>query len=139
MSEITNSIFGLLGDHLPNTDYKKRSNEMERFGKYLLGKAGDFGCKEFTEKFEGKDVFNEKTHHRLIMPILEDYEEFIIFDGLANKLAWRDFRRDHSEAEMREMGKKNGGYFGVALYNYEKKYWDEFKKHDYERLEIKEK
>jgi hypothetical protein len=36
------------------------------------------------------------------------------------------------------MAKENHGYFGVALYDYEKKYWDEFEKNGFERLEVKE-
>jgi hypothetical protein len=58
-------------------------------------------------------------------------------DGIANELAWRDFRRDHTEAELKKMSKENHDYFGVELYDYEKKYWDEFEKYGYKRLEIK--
>lgn len=57
---------------------------------------------------------------------------------LANELAWRDFKRKHSNEEITEMSKENGGYFGVPLYDYEKKYWDEFEKRGFERLEIRE-
>ena len=69
---------------------------------------------------------------------MDDYDECELLNGLANKLAWRDFRRDYSETEREEMAEKNGGYFGVPLYAYEKKYWDEFEKYEYDRLEIKE-
>ena len=34
--------------------------------------------------------------------------------------------------------KKGSDYFGPELYKYEKKYWDEFAKHGFSRLGIKE-
>lgn len=63
---------------------------------------------------------------RIIYYNLRLIEEFDVHDTLSNKLAWRDFRQDHSSEEINQMKKENGGYFGVSLYDYEKKYWDEF-------------
>ena len=37
------------------------------------------------------------------------------------------------------MSRKNDGYLGVPLYDFEKKYYDEFNENEYERLFIKEK
>jgi hypothetical protein len=59
-----------------------------------------------------------------------------MYDRLANKLAWRDFHENHSEEEIKKMSKENGGYFGVALYDYEKKYWDELDERGITRLKI---
>ena len=138
MSGVANSIFGILGDALPDTDYKKRSNRMERLEEYLLGFASDFGCASWTQEFKGKNIFNDEIYEEHVTLVIDDYDEHERFGGLANELAWRDFHHDHTEAEMREMEKQNGGYFGVALYDYEKKYWDEFENHGFERLVINE-
>jgi hypothetical protein len=81
----------------------------------------------------------KEQYEKIILPILDDYDEHELFNGLANKLAWRDFGREHSKSEITEMAKKNSGYFGVALYDYEKRYWDEFEKYDYDRLEVVQK
>ena len=138
MSGIANSVLGILGDSLPDTDYKKRSNKAEELEKYLLQYAKDFDLQKFTQDYEGKKIFDDEMYEKYILPIMDDYDECELFNGLANKLAWRDFRRDYSETEREEMAEKNGGYFGVPLYAYEKKYWDEFEKYEYDRLEIKE-
>ncbi len=138
MSGIANSVLGILGDSLPDTDYKKRSNKMEKLEEYILQYADEFGCAEWTQKHKGINIFDDEMYEKLILPIMGDYDEHELFDGLAKALAWRDFRNDHTKAEMDKMEKENGGYFGVALYDYEKKYWDEFEKHGYKRVVINE-
>ncbi|OGY31401.1 MAG: hypothetical protein A3C02_01275 [Candidatus Andersenbacteria bacterium RIFCSPHIGHO2_02_FULL_45_11] len=135
---INDGIFGILGDTLPDTGYKKRSKETEKLESHLLQYAKDFDSSDLSEDFEGRPVLDSEVYETKIMPILDDFEEFAIHDGLANKLAWRDFKREHTKADMEKMAKKNGGYFGVVIYDYEKKYWDEFEKHEYSRLEIVE-
>lgn len=136
ISAISGGIFGILGDVFTGTNYKKRSEDMDKLEKHLLSYAKDFGHSGLVERFEGEELLNEKFYEQQVLPILDDYEEFALFDGLANGLAKRDFRRDHSSTEIQKMSKKNGGYFGVDLYDYEKKYYDEFDKHGYDRLEI---
>jgi len=139
MNGVANSIFGILGDVLEGSDYKNRSNEMDELEEYLLQYADGFDCGEFTQEYHGKKIFNDKVYEEKILPTMEDYDDYQLYSDLANKLAWRDFRREHSEKEIEKMRKENGGYFGVELHDYEKKYWDEFDKYEYERLEIKDK
>lgn len=136
MSGISTSIFGILGDSLDGSDYKKRSNKMDGIEEHLLSYAKEFDCEDLIENFEGKDLLNDEFSEENILPILTDYEQFALYDGLAHGLAMRDFRRDHTATEIKKMSKENGGYFGVEMYDYEKKYWDEFDKHNYDRLEI---
>lgn len=136
MSGIANSVFGVLGDAMPDTDYKKCSNKMEKLEEYFLQYAGDFGCEELVQDHEGSNILNDEVYEEQIFPIIDDYDEFNLHESLANKLAWRDFENDHSAKELKEMEAKNGGYFGVPLYDYEKKYWDEFEKYGYDRLWI---
>lgn len=137
MSDLAGGVLGLLGDHIEDKKYKKISDEAEEIKDYLLSFAKDFGCGELIENWEGKIILSDKTSEKF-QEILDDYEEFILFDSLANRLAWRDFRKTYSKEEIEKMVEKNGGYFGVELHDYEKKYWDEFEKYDYDRLEIKE-
>lgn len=136
MSGIANSVLGILGDALPDTDYKKRSDKMEELEEYFLQFAKDFDEEKFTQDSDGKKIFDDAMYEKHILPIMEDYDEHQIFDGLANALAWRDFKREYSEIELKKMAKENGGYFGVVLYEYEKKYWDEFEKYGFGRIEV---
>jgi len=136
MSGIATGVFGILGDSLDGADYKKRSKKMDGVEEHLLSYAKKFDCEDLIENFEGKDLLNEEFYEEKISPILTDYEQFALYDGLAHELASRDFKRDHTAAEIKKMSKENGGYFGVEMYDYEKKYWDEFDKYDYDRLEI---
>jgi hypothetical protein len=136
MVNTTNNILGLLSDHIEDERYKTMSKEAEEIENYLFGFAKDFECDDLVENWEGKIILSDKTSEQF-HEILDDYDDFILFDSLVNKLAWRDFYRDHSEPEIKEMAKRNKGYFGVELYDYEKKYWDEFEKYGYDRLEIK--
>lgn len=135
---IANGIVGVLGDAIEEPDYKKHSEKLRDLEDYLLQFADDFGYREFVQEDEQKEgvVLDDEFYENKILPIITEYEEFSVLDTLSNELAWRDFRKDHSGEEIKKMAEKNGGYFGVALYDYEKKYWDEFEKYAYERLEI---
>lgn len=139
MVAIANGIVGVLGDVMPEANYKKCSERMQDLENYFLQFADDFGSSELAQKSEhaGKIILDDEFYENKILPIITDYEEFSTHDTLSSKLAWRDFQKDHSEREIKEMTKKNGGYFGVVLYDYEKKYWKEFEEYDYERLEVK--
>jgi len=134
---IADNILGYIGDSIQEPNYKPQAKEMDGLLSYLLQFAQDFGCEDLTEDFDGKKVLTDDAEEEMIWPIAKDYDECILFNNLANKLAWRDFRKNHSETEIKKMGGKTG-YLGPQLYDYEKKYWDEFEKYDYDRLEIKE-
>lgn len=123
---------------MPDTDYKKRSDKMEKLEEYFLQYAGDFDCEKLVQDYRGVNILNDEVYEEQISPIIDDYDEFNLQDSLASKLAWRDFKNDHSEKEIEEMLEKNGGYFGVQLYDYEKGYWEEFENHEYDRLCVKD-
>lgn len=136
MSRIANDVMGILGDVIDDKPYKEQSDRWEDLHSYLLDFAKDYDCGDLVEEWKGKIILNDKTSEKL-QEISDDYDDYILWSALANKLAWRDFRNDHSDAEMEKMAKENGGYFGVELHDYEKKYWDEFKENGFERLEIR--
>ena len=136
MSNLAGSIMGLLSDSLPDQEYTRKSQKMAALEEYLLQFANDFDCGELTEEEGGKIVLHQDFFGKFTLPIIEDFSEGEILQTLSNKLAWRDFKREHSAEEMEEMSKGNSNYFGVEIAPYEKKYWDEFEENGYERLEI---
>ena len=140
MVATSNGLVGVLGDMLQDTDYKKRSKNMNDLESYLLQFAKEFGCIELVQydNYEERVVLDDEYYEKEIYPIIKDYEEYVVYETLSNKLAWRDFYNDHTEVEIEKMRRKNNGYFGVKLYDYEKKYWDEFEKYGYDRLVVKE-
>jgi hypothetical protein len=134
----SNGIFGILGDSLQDTDYKKRSCNMDELEEHVLRCAHDFGCDDVVEQDSDTVHLDDKYYEEKIMPIIEDFEEYALHDNLSTVLAKRDFRQDHSRKEIEKMAEERGGYLGVPLYDYEKKYWDEFEAHGFDRLEINE-
>lgn len=136
MVNMANGVLGLLGDHIEDKKYKEMSGKVEEVENYILSFAENFGSGSLVEKWDGKIILNDKTSEKF-QEIMDDYDDFILFDSLANKLAWRDFRKTYSREEIDKMAEKNGGYFGVEIYDFEKKYWDEFDERGIDRLEIK--
>lgn len=131
---ITSFIYGPLGDFV-DEKYKKGSDDIDKIEDYLLNFAQDFDCQNITEKFDGRNVIKDEESDKYL-DVIREYDDYIFWDELANKLAWRDFEKEHSKEELAGMEKENGGYFGVALYDYEKKYWDEAENYGIDRLEI---
>jgi len=135
---ILSHMYGVMGD-MVDENYKKKAEEINELENLLCDRASDFGLKEITDEFESKKVINmESKWYKKLIKDLDEFEEYSLFDNLSNKLGWRDFYRKYSKKEIEEMGKRNNGYFGVDVYNFEKKYYDEFNKNGFERLEIKE-
>ena len=71
-----------------------------------------------------------------ILDVVSEYDDWQLCENLASKLARRDFLNTFSKKEIEIMGTKNGGYFGVELYDFEKKYYDEFNKFEYDRMYV---
>jgi hypothetical protein len=138
---ISGWIFGILSDAI-GKEYKKKNQISEELEKHLLKYAKDFGIGDFideSEIVEGENYLDEWVTDKYIYPVIKDYVDFEVEDTISNELAWRDFQRDYTKEQIKEMEKKKGSdYFGPELYKYEKKYWDEFAKHGFSRLGIKE-
>ena len=109
MVAIANGIVGVLGDVLVEGGYKKRSKKMRNLENYFLQFASDFDCNNLAQEDELEDevVLDDEYYENKISPIITDFEEYAVHDTLANKLAWRDFYREHSEKEIKEMVEKN--------------------------------
>jgi len=132
MLAMANGIFGTLGDVQPETSYKERSKKTDDLEKYFLQYAREFDCEDIVNK----GVLDDDFYINQVMNILDDYEEFTTQSNLANKLAKRDMRKDFTPDQIEKMVEENNGYLGVELYDYEKKYWDEFEENDFDRLVI---
>jgi hypothetical protein len=80
----------------------------------------------------------QEREYESLMEFITEYDDLSLHQHLANKLAWRDFQSAHSEKEIEEIRKNNGGYFGVDIHPFEEKYWNEFEAHEYSRLKIQD-
>ena len=125
------SVIDILSDGMEDSDYKGQSIELVALENHLLQYASDFN---YAEIYHESGSLAEDYFVSTIMAIMDAYDEYTVHSLLVNKLAWRDFRKDHSQEEIDKMGKENFGYFGVELDKYENKYWDEFSKHGMDRL-----
>ena len=131
------TIYGLMGDFV-DKKYKKESSIVGQLEDKLCSFSSQFGLSSITEEFEGRKVLKmESSWYQKVTDDMDKYEEYITYNNLSNKLAWRDFEREYSLKEIKKMVTKNSGYLGPELYKYEEKYWKEFDEHEYSRLEIK--
>ncbi len=130
------TIYALLGD-MVDEKYKKKSDEIEAVESLVLRHAQEAGYSEEIYEGDGKlSLFSESKAYGRMGDDLDEFEEWSFYDKLATKLAWRDFSAAHSEKEIRAMAEERGGYLGVPLYDFEKRYYDEFATHDVDRLEV---
>ncbi|MEK9175656.1 MAG: hypothetical protein AAB795_03660 [Patescibacteria group bacterium] len=134
--EISSFVYGNLSDFV-DEKYKKDVNTLENVQKDLLEHAKEFHFNKNTENFEGKIILREEYYEKLLDDLFL-YDDHQLFENLANKLGWRDFKRKFTKEEIEKMSEKYNGYLGVPIYDFEKKYYDEFNKHEYDRLEVKE-
>ena len=138
MSSLASSVLGIVKDSLKDDEYAAQSKAMDELNEYILMFANEFGCSQMVDKEDGKNVLKDNIFEDSTMSVIGGFSECEIHNTLANKLAWRDFKKEHSAKEIGEMAKINGVYFGVALHRYEEKYWNEFESHGYDRLEVRE-
>ena len=134
--EISSFVYGDLSDFVEKK-YKKDVDTLENIQKDLLKYAKEFDFEKNTENFEGEVVLREEYYEKLLDDLFL-YDDHQLFENLANKLGRRDFDRKFTEEEIEKMSEEHGGYLGVPLYDFEKKYYDEFNEYEYNRLYIKE-
>src|SRR3989344_5230506 len=133
--EISSFVYGDLSDFVEEK-YKKNVNTLENIQKDLLEYAKEFDFDKNTENFEGKVILREEYYSKLLDDLFL-YDDHQLFENLSNKLGLRDFNRNFTKEEIEKISEEHDGYLGVPLYDFEKKYYDEFNEHEYDRLEIK--
>ncbi|MBU2530813.1 MAG: hypothetical protein KKD35_07220 [Elusimicrobia bacterium] len=136
MSHITNSVLGILGDVLPETDYKKKSDEMEGLEKYLLRYAQDFDCGDMVEDFHRETIMKEEIYEEM-NDIIEDYDDYIFWNELETRMGKRDFGRTITKEEGKYI-EENNGWFPERIHEIYEKYRKEFEENGIERLKIAE-
>ncbi len=134
--EMSSFIYGQISDFVDDK-FKKNISKIEDVEKYLLQFSKDFSFEKNLCKDCGELSLDEEYYMK-ILDDLDSYDEYQMFENLANKLGRRDFEKVYSLKEIKEISKKHNGYLGVPMYDFEKKYYDEFNSHGYDRLFIKE-
>jgi len=135
VSNIANSVLGILGDVLSGTDYKKKSDETKDLEEYLLRYTKDFGCSDLIEDFHGKTLLKDKIYEK-IDEIVEDYDEYIFWSELEVRMGKRDFERTITEKEKQYI-RENKGWLPDRVHEIYEKYRQEFENHGIDRLELK--
>jgi len=92
MAHIANSVLGILGDVLPEPEYKEKSNEAESLEDYFLSYARDFGCDNLVEDFHGKTLMKDEIYEK-IQEIMDEYDDYIFWNELEVRMGKRDFER----------------------------------------------
>ena len=108
--------------------------KFEKLEKYLLKKAQENNLKDSISEFDGGLLPSDELCEELEATIAE-YEDDSFWSDLTVSLGKRDFFRDATEAEMKEMSKTQ--WLPERAHDFYEKYEEEFKKHGIDRLEIK--
>jgi len=137
MAHIANSVLGILGDVLPEPEYKEKSNEAESLEDYFLSYARDFGCDNLVEDFHGKTLMKDEIYEK-IQEIMDEYDDYIFWNELEVRMGKRDFERTMTEEDKKYI-KENKGWYPERIHDIYEKYRKEFETHGIDRLEIKEK
>lgn len=131
--ELAGSTLGIVGDEVDDKKYKKMSDEHEDFESYLLGFAKDFGLEKIVYEFDGKKALDDDVSDKYF-EIVEVYDEFIMWDELASKLARRDFYRTATKEELKEC--EEAGMLNIRFGRLIDEYWKEFEKNGLGNFEI---
>jgi len=119
----------------PGDEQIEKYNEIEQ---YIFSFAKDFGLEkyiELDEKFNKYFPSQELEADKEIEQYMEDYNNQIFWDELADRLGWRDFIRKYGEEKISLMSQKERFLKREEMVI---KYEEEFEKYGIERLEIKE-
>jgi len=117
--------------------------EYEDLEKYVYSFAKDFGLEKYVDdedkEIEGIKIQGTYPSRKLeeseVREYINYYDEDIFWEELANRLAMRDFHRDYSMEEIKNMD------FRERIENdhpYLEKYWNEIDSFGLDRLEIDE-
>jgi len=133
---MANYMFELITDLGGEKKYVSSSKRMNALQDTVSRHAEDFGIYDWAEEDSDGSFGPSDATLENISAVINDMEEFFAYEHLSNMLAWRDFHREHTREEIENMIEEHHGYFGVLLYDYEERYWNEFDSHGFKRLEI---
>ena len=127
-----------LGQWMVNSTGEEPDEEIEKLEQYILAQAKDFGGEQYVyldgkvkKYFYGKEF--EKTG---IMDIIEDYDEYTVWEGIVLTLSRRDMIHKYGADKVAKMTDEE------LLENeseFVKRYEDEFSEHGFDNLIIRPK
>ena len=138
MCTTANLMLGYLNDHIDDATVTKHNADWEVLLNLLKQKAYEGGFSKLVKEYDGHIITKEAEFEKY-MELLKKYDDCSAHNLLANKLAWRDFHKIKPPQEIRALAEEHNGYLGVVLHPFEEKYWNEFEKHEYDRLFVDEK
>lgn len=117
-------------------DMKGKYKGEDEIADYLLGCAKDFGLEDMAEIFEGKLIQSDKFSEK-VDKMMDEYEEDEFWHRLVMYLGKRDFFREVSEDELKEIRKDEFGWLPERIRDFYARYEKEFENNGIERLEVK--
>ena len=114
----------------------ERIKEYADLEKYIFSRAQDFGLEDYVD-IESGDIFpSREIEEGEPRDLIDYYDEEVLWEELAHRLASRDFYNDYGRETIENMGvkeriKKNHPYL--------EKYWEEFDNYGLKRLEVVDK
>ncbi len=135
-SELSNWILGILSDSIDNDNinYKNIYNRIEKLEKYLFSYAKEFGMENKFENYMG-DILLKEEENLKYQEIINDYDDYIFWSELENKLAREEFFKTITEKEKKEIEKTS--WLPERFMYIEDKYRKEFEQNGVKNLEIR--
>lgn len=132
MCEVADSVYGIMGD-MVSEDYKKQSERIVETRRHLLSYADQFGCGEMAEVFEGEIIPSDKFSEEM-QAVIDDYGNETFWHELETRLGKRDFEKDMTDEEKKEVEKE--GWLPLRVNNFYDKWAKELEEHGVERLGV---
>ncbi len=138
---IADGVLEMLREGLPeekNGAYIRQSDRIWGLESYLLGYAKDMECEDMVETYGGELTLSDSVFEEEVTPLLEHYNEYMVYDAMSSELAWRDIVREMGVDNAKKLEEAKDEESLELIQKYESKYWNEFDEHDFTRLEIVE-
>lgn len=121
-------------DELQDKYDHDKSGEIEN---YLLEQAEKNGLRDLVDHFQKwltpSDALSEESDR-----YTHEFGEDEFWHELITRLGQRDFEKEKTEDDIKQM-KENSGWYPEKIHDYYEKYENEFEKYGIDRLEINEK
>lgn len=118
-------------------DMKGKYKGEDEITGYLLGYAKNFELEDMTEIFEGQLIQSDKFSEK-VDKMMDEFEEDEFWHRLVMYLGKRDFFREVSKDELKEIKKDELGWLPEKIRDFYARYEKEFEKYGIERMVIDE-
>jgi len=131
-TDIANFVYGIMGD-MVDEKYKKPSKKTDELTNKVLEYADQFGQTEFVEEFEGKNILSDDYSNEILKDVTE-FEEYVFWDRLVQKLALKEMQKKYSLKERKQMDDMERI---TIISELEEKYFSIFEKDGIDNFELK--